>query len=256
MASKLEGRVAIVTGGASGIGRGIAIEFAREGANIVVADISEEPRMEEQSKTTVEKIQQIGQDAHFIRADVRDPESVQNVMDTTASKFGGIDILVNNAGISGPGSVEDTTLEFWNKVLEINLTGPFLCAKYAIPYLYQSDQGRIINISSQGSVRASGKNTAYCVSKAGVSHLTRSLAAECSPNGVNVNAIMPGPIRTSMMVDTLDDEEARKPVDNAVLTPYTGVPKDIGRVAVFLASDDSRFVTGHNLAAEGGWLVN
>jgi len=227
MGIDLTDRTAVVTGGAAGIGRGIAIELAREGADVVVADLDETPNLDEEKERG-----------------------------TTAEHFDGIDILVNNAGISGSGSVRDTALEFWEKVLSVNLTGVFLCSKYAIPHLVESDQGRIINISSQGSVRASGTNTAYCVSKAGVSHLTRSLAAELGKEGVNVNAIMPGPVRTQMMADVLDDPEKRKPYDEEVLTPYTGTPEDIGRVAVFLASADSRYVTGHNLAAEGGWLVN
>lgn len=256
MSTDLNGRTAVVTGGAAGIGRGIAIELAHEGADIVVADIDEEPKLEEEEETTVEAVESLGQSAMYVETDVSDEEDVKQLMDAAAEAFGGIDILVNNAGIGGPGSVQETTLEFWNKVLAVNLTGAFLCAKYAIPHLFESDQGRIINISSQGAKRASGRNTAYCVSKAGISHLTRSLAAECSPEGVNVNAIMPGPVRTSMMADTLDDPEAREPFDEATLTPYTGVPEDIGRVAVFLASEDSRYVTGHNLAAEGGWLVH
>jgi NAD(P)-dependent dehydrogenase (short-subunit alcohol dehydrogenase family) len=256
MSIDLTDRTAVVTGGAAGIGRGIAIELAREGADIVVADVDEDPKLDEEEDTTVEAVEALGQDAEYVETDVSDEDDVRALMDATAEEFGGIDILVNNAGISGPGSAQDTSLEFWNQVLSVNLTGAFLCAKYAIPHLFESDQGRIINISSQGAERASGRNTAYCVSKAGISHLTRSLAAECSPEGVNVNAIMPGPVRTSMMADTLDDPEAREPFDEATLTPYTGVPRDIGRVAVFLASEDSRYVTGHNLAAEGGWLVH
>lgn len=258
MGIDLTGRTAVVTGGAAGIGRGIAVELAREGADVVVADVDEEPTLEEERErgTTVEVVRSMGREAEYVETDVTDEDAVAGLMDATADRFGGIDILVNNAGISGPGSARETTLEFWNEVLTVNLTGAFLCAKHAIPHLVDSDQGRIVNISSQGSKRASGTNTAYCVSKAGISHLTKSLAAELGKEGVNVNAIMPGPVRTAMMVDVLDDPERRKPYLDEVLTPYTGVPEDIGRVAVFLASEDSRYVTGHDLAAEGGWLVN
>jgi NAD(P)-dependent dehydrogenase (short-subunit alcohol dehydrogenase family) len=258
MGIDLTDRTAVVTGGAAGIGRGIAIELAREGADVVVADLDETPNLDEEKErgTTVEIVEEMGRDGVFVATDVADEADVSGLMDAAAEHFDGIDILVNNAGISGSGSVRETALEFWEKVLSVNLTGVFLCSKYAIPHLVESDQGRIINISSQGSVRASGTNTAYCVSKAGVSHLTRSLAAELGKKGVNVNAIMPGPVRTQMMADVLDDPEKRKPYEEEVLTPYTGTPEDIGRVAVFLASEDSRYVTGHNLAAEGGWLVN
>jgi len=258
MGIDLSGRTAVVTGGAAGIGRGIAIELAREGADVVVADIDEEPSLEEEIErgTTVEVIHELGREATYVETDVSDEADIKALMDDAAETFDGFDVLVNNAGVAGSGTARETSLDFWNEVLAINLTSVFLCSKYAIPHLIKSDQGRIINISSQGAFRASGSNTAYCVSKAGVSHLTRSLAAELGKDGVNVNAIMPGPVRTDMMVDTLDDPEKRKPYMESVLTPYTGVPEDIGRVAVFLASEDSRYVTGHNLAAEGGWLAH
>jgi len=258
MATDLTGMTAVVTGGAAGIGRGIAIELAREGADIVVADVDAEPTLEEERErgTTVEVVRAMGRQAEYVETDITDEDDVVALMDATAERFGGLDILVNNAGIAGSGSARETSLEFWNQVLAVNLTGAFLCSKYAIPHLLESDQGRIINISSQGSKRASGTNTAYCVSKAGISHLTRSLAAELGKEGVLVNAIMPGPIRTAMMVDVLDDPEQRQTYLDEMCVDYYGEPEDIGRVAVFLASEDARFVTGHDLAAEGGWLVN
>ncbi len=258
MGINLTDRTAVVTGGAAGIGRGIAIELAREGADIVVADLDEEPTLPEEKErgTTIEVVEEMGQDPAFVKTDVTDEDQVASLMDVTAEQFGGIDILVNNAGIAGKGKAAETSLEFWNKVLAVNLTGPFLCSKHAIPYLVESDQGRIINISSQGSKRASGSNTAYCVSKAGISHLTRSLAAELGSEGVTVNGIMPGPIYTEMMADTLDDPEQRQKYLDQMCVNYYGYPEDIGRVAVFLASEDSRYVTGHEVAAEGGWLVN
>lgn len=258
MGTDLTDRTAVVTGGASGIGRGIAVELAREGADIVVADVDEDPNLaEEKTKgTTVEVVREMGREAEYLRTDITSEDEVQALIDATAERFEGLDILVNNAGIAGHGSVRETSLEFWNQVLAVNLTGAFLCSKYAIPHLVDSDQGRIINISSQGSKRASGTNTAYCVSKAGISHLTKSLAAELGPEGVLVNSIMPGPIRTDMMVEVLDDPERRQEYIDEMCVPYYGEPEDIGRVAVFLASEDSRFVAGHDLAAEGGWLVN
>jgi NAD(P)-dependent dehydrogenase (short-subunit alcohol dehydrogenase family) len=258
MGFDLTDRTAVVTGGASGIGRGIALELAREGADVVVADVDEQPNMDEERDrgTTVALVREMGREAEYVETDVTNEDDVRALMDATAERFGGLDILVNNAGIAGGGSARETTLEFWNRVLAINLTGVFLCAKYAIPHLVESDQARIINISSQGSKRASGTNTAYCVSKAGISHLTRSLAAELGPEGVNVNAIMPGPIRTAMMAEVLDDPERRQEYIDQMCVPYHGFPEDIGRAAVFLASEDARFVAGHDLAVEGGWLVN
>jgi NAD(P)-dependent dehydrogenase (short-subunit alcohol dehydrogenase family) len=258
MGPDLTDRTAVVTGGASGIGRGIALELAREGADIVIADVDDEPNMakEREKGTTVALVREMGRAAEYVETDVTSEKEVQALMDATAERFGGLDILVNNAGIAGGGSARETSLEFWNRVLAINLTGAFLCAKYAIPHLVESDQARIINISSQGSKRASGANTAYCVSKAGISHLTKSLAAELGPDGVNVNAIMPGPIRTAMMAEVLDDPDRRQEYLDEMCVPYYGVPEDIGRAAVFLASEDARFIAGHDLAVEGGWLVN
>lgn len=258
MGIDLTDRTAVVTGGAAGIGRGIAIELAREGADIVVADLDEDPTLPEERErgTTVDVVEEMGREAAYVETDVTDEDEVSALIEATAEQFGGIDILVNNAGIAGRGKASETTLEFWNKVLAVNLTGAFLCSKHAIPHLVESDQGRIINISSQGSKRASGTNTAYCVSKAGISHLTRSLAAELGSEGVNVNGIMPGPVRTEMMVDVLDDPEQRQTYLDQMCVDFYGVPEDIGRVAVFLASEDSRYVTGHEVAAEGGWLVN
>lgn len=258
MGIDLTDRTAVVTGGAAGIGRGIAIELAREGADIVVADLEEEPTLPEEKErgTTVEVVEEMGRDAVYVETDVTDEDQVSALMDATAEEFGGIDILVNNAGVAGKGRARDTSLEFWNRVLAVNLTGAFLCSKHAIPHLVESDQGRVINISSQGSKRASGTNTAYCVSKAGISHLTRSLAAELGKEGVTVNGIMPGPVRTEMMVDVLDDPDQRQEYLDQMCVDFYGLPEDIGRVAVFLASEDSRYVTGHEVAAEGGWLVN
>lgn len=258
MGLDLTDRSAVVTGGAAGIGRGIAIELAREGADVIVADVNEKPNLEEEREkgTTVDVVREMGREAEYVETDITDEDDVRALMDATAERFGGLDILVNNAGIAGSGSVRDTTLEFWENVLAVNLTGAFLCSKYAIPHLVESDQGRIINISSQGSKRASGTNTAYCVSKAGISHLTKSLAAELGKEGVNVNAIMPGPVRTAMMAEVLDDPDRRQEYLDEMCVPYYGYPEDIGRVAVFLASEDARYVAGHDLAAEGGWLVN
>lgn len=258
MGTDLTGMTAVVTGGAAGIGRGIAVELAREGADVVVADVDPEPNLDEERErgTTVEVVRELGRQAEYVETDITDEDDVVALMDATAERFDGLDILVNNAGIAGSGSARETSLEFWNRVLAVNLTGAFLCSKYAIPHLVESDQGRIINISSQGSKRASGTNTAYCVSKAGISHLTRSLAAELGKDGVLVNAIMPGPIRTAMMVDVLDDPEQRQTYLDEMCVDYHGEPEDIGRVAAFLSSEDARFVTGHDLAAEGGWLVN
>jgi len=254
----LDGRVAVVTGGAAGIGRGIAIELAREGTDIVVADIDNGPKVpsEEGSETTIERVKDLGQDARFVETDVSKPSDVETLMEVTAEEFGGIDILVNNAGIASSGTVETASLETWDRTIAVNLTGAFLCGKYAVPYLRESDQARIINISSQGAFRAGSENVSYSVSKAGISQLTRAMAVDHGEvDGINVNAICPGPIRTSMMIETLDDPEARQPYDDHTFVDFFGTPEDVGRAAVFLCSEDARYIQGHNLMVDGGWMA-
>lgn len=254
----LDGRTAVVTGGAAGIGRGIATELAHEGADIVVADIDEEPKVpeEEGTETTIERVESLGQDARFVETDVSKPTDVETLMEAATEAFGGIDILVNNAGIASSGTVETASLETWDQTIAVNLTGAFLCSKYAMPYLRESDHARVINISSQGAFRAGSENVSYSVSKAGISHLTRAMAVDHGEaDGVNVNAICPGPIRTSMMIDTLDDPEARKPYDEHTFVDFFGTPEDVGRAAVFLCSEDARYIQGHNLMVDGGWMA-
>jgi NAD(P)-dependent dehydrogenase (short-subunit alcohol dehydrogenase family) len=254
----LEGRTAVVTGGAAGIGRGIATELAREGADIVVADMQAEPKVpeEEGSETTVERVEELGQNARFVETDVSDPAEAEALMQVAAEQFGGIDVLVNNAGIASSGTVETASLSTWQRTLSVNLTGAFLCSKYAMPYLRESDRARVINISSQGAFRAGSNNVSYGVSKAGISQLTRAMAVDHGEaDGVNVNAICPGPIRTSMMIETLDDPEARQPYDDHTFVDFFGTPEDVGRAAVFLCSEDARYIQGHNLMVDGGWMA-
>lgn len=258
MTDELSDRVAVVTGGAAGIGRGIAIEFAREGADVVVADVDEEPNLpdERERGTTMEIVEELGSEIAFVETDVSDAGNAEALMEATVERFGGLDVLVNNAGISPEGTVVTTSEETWDRTLDVNLKGTFLCSKYAVPQLRDSDCARIINISSQGAFRGGSANVAYCVSKAGVSHITRNMAVDHGEeDGINVNAICPGPIRTNLMADTLADPEAAAPYDDHTFVDFFGEPRDVGRAAVFLASEDARYVQGHNLMVDGGWMA-
>lgn len=252
---RLEGMRALVTGGASGIGRGIAIELAKAGADVAIGDVREEPLMDFKETPTHDRVDELGQRGLFYEADVSNESEAEALVEATVDEFGGLDIMVNNAGTNIEGSVEHQPYEDWRKVLSVNLDAVFLCSKYAIPHLRESDQGRIINISSQVAFVAWPRNAAYDTSKAAVSHLTRQMAVDLSPDEVTVNAICPGPIKTKKMKESLADFEIKHRYDEKVLTSFVGEPEDIGQAAVYLCSDAGRYVNGHNLVVDGGWLA-
>jgi len=192
---RLDGLTAIVTGGSAGIGRGIALQLAKEGADVAVADVRKEPLMDFKETPTHTRVEEMGRESQFIEADVSDEVETEAMIETATEAFDGIDILVNNAGMNKEGTVEHQPYEEWREVFSVNLDGVFLCSKYAIPRLRQSDQPRIINISSQVAFTAWPRNAAYDASKAAVSHLTRQMAVDLAPDGITVNAICPGPIK-------------------------------------------------------------
>jgi NAD(P)-dependent dehydrogenase (short-subunit alcohol dehydrogenase family) len=197
----------------------------------------------------------MGQESLYVQTDVSSEDDAENLITETVEEFGGLDILVNNAGININGSVETQSLEDWQKVLDVNLNSVFLCSKYAIPHLRESDSGSIINISSQVAFTAWPMNAAYDTSKAAISHLTKQMAVDLSIDEIRVNAICPGPIKTQQMKESYNEWEIQTAYDSKTLTPFRGEPKDIGRAAAYLASDDARYVNGHNLVVDGGWLA-
>src|SRR4030042_7029634 len=189
----LTNRVAIITGGATGMGRGSALKFAEEGCSIVIADINES-----EGKKTLNDVSTKGGDGIFARCDVTDNRQVQDMVNKTISKFGKADILVNNAGgVAGPeGSLDDITEEQWNKSLDLNLKSVFLCCKATVPHMKEKKYGKIINISSMGAVNPAVSVVHYHAAKAGVLGLTYNLAFELAPFNIAVNVIIPGPIQT------------------------------------------------------------
>lgn len=252
--SRLEGRTAIVTGGSSGIGRGICLKLAGEGANVVVADVRSEPQLDE--SPTHEKIQEEYGEAVFIETDVSDEESVKDMVYQAAERFGNIDILVNNAGVHHSASVADETEKGWDQILDVNLKGQFFCAKHVINHMLEEDvEGDVVNIGSIAGLVGYGESAAYCASKGGTVELTREMALDYGAEGINVNAVDPGVIKTSMTKDMLEDDDTRQFIEQNTITPRLGEPEDIANAVAFLASSESDFITGENLVVDGGWTA-
>ena len=253
----LENRIAIVTGGSSGIGRGICLEFAREGARVAVADIQEQPKRGKYHErdvvaSTVEEIDNLGGTAIFVQVDMAEETGVEALVERTVKEFGGLDIVVNNAGIYIPGDSQDLSLDDWDRVVDLNLRAVFATTKFTIPHLRSSAAGRIINIASVHATRGGG-GPAYAPAKAGLVNLTRDTAVEVAADGVTANAICPGYIETAIQ-DYLTPEQIET-VRQRTPLPRFGAPKDIGRACVVLASDDASWITGVSLPVDGGWLA-
>jgi NAD(P)-dependent dehydrogenase (short-subunit alcohol dehydrogenase family) len=244
---RLEGKVAIITGGGSGIGRAAAELFAREGAKVVVADYNAEA-----GQNALQAIKDSGGEAAFVQVDVSDSDQVRDMVQTALDTYGGIDILFNNAGILLFGSVLDTELKDWNRLMSINLTGVFLCSQAVIPHMIERGGGSIINTSSStGAHDVAANIAAYVTSKGGVTLLTRAMAVDHAKDHVRVNAIAPGPTDTPMLRDNMS---AQALADFAATFPMKrlGRPEELAYAALFLASDEASFVTGAILAVDGG----
>ncbi len=254
---RLEGRAAVVTGGSSGIGRAVALAFAREGARVAVADVQEAPRRGKYHETdvrtsTADEIRGLGGEALFVQADCASEEDLRQLMDRTVARFGGLDILVNNAGIHIPGGIEALPVEDWDRVVGLNLRGPFLATKLALPHLKQSRHGRVIHIASVHAY-GGGAGPAYAPAKAALVNLTRDTAVEVGRHGITVNAICPGYVETAIQ-DYLTPEQIEACRQRTPL-PRLGRPADIAHAAVFFASDDAEWVTGASLVVDGGFTA-
>lgn len=248
---RLEGKTAVVTGGASGIGEEIAKFFADEGAKVVVSDIADE-----KDQKTVDAIKEKGGEAVYFKADVSKADQVDAMISKCVDEYGKIDILVNNAGIVRQGKLEEFSEEDWNAIIDVNLKGVFLGIKRVVPEMLKEGKGKIINITSIAGLVGFDQTGAYCASKGGVTALTREAAVEYAPKKINVNCIAPGIIKTSMTDDMLEDPETRKNLEQTTLYPRFGKPADIASAAVYLASDESDFVNGETLVVDGGWIAH
>jgi 3-oxoacyl-[acyl-carrier protein] reductase len=250
---KLADRVAIITGAGSGMGQAMAQEFVREGARVVVLDLREAA-----AQATVDSIGDSSK-AIAVSADVSNEDDVARAVATAIETFGAVDIVCNNAGILDDYTIaEETTTELWNRIIGVNLTGPFFMSRAVLPHMVQRGKGAIINTASISSFIAGGGGAAYTASKHGVLGLTRQLAFEYGSKGVRVNAICPGAIHTGMTDHLLTPEGRNEHVDAAIAgTPAGrwGKPIEIARLAVYLASDDADFIHGSSYVIDGGWLL-
>lgn len=248
---RLSGKIAIVTGGGSGIGRSTAIRFASEGAKVSVADVDTV-----NGEETVSLIRESGADAIFVKSDVKDVTQIRNLINTTTATFGGLHILVNNAGI-GHSEVRSVDLdeEEWDHVIDINLKGVFLGIKYAVPELIKSGGGAIINTSSLLGLKGKKYQAAYNASKAGVVLLTQNAALEYGKYNIRVNAIAPGVIDTKIIDSWKQDERRWPSISKANALGRIGTPDEVANAIFFLASDEASFITGTTLSVDGGGLA-
>lgn len=243
---RLEGRVAVITGGASGIGLATARRFADEGATVVIGDL--DPMTGENAAASI--------DGLFVRTDVTDAEAVAAMFAAAKDSYGSIDIAFNNAGISPPDddSILDTGIDAWRRVQEVNLTSVFLCCKAVLPYMLAQGKGSIINTASfVATMAAATSQISYTASKGGVLAMTRELGVQFARSGVRVNALSPGPVNTPLLIELFakDPERAARRLVHIPFGRF-GEPEEIAAAVAFLASDDSSFITASNFLVDGG----
>ncbi len=245
---RLEGKVAIITGGTFGIGESTALLFAKEGAKVVIA-----ARNADKGERVVSLIKEQGGDAIFIKTDVSQEEDVKELVRETVEAFGKLDVLFANAGVGAMGDIHETTMEDWNKLISIDLTGVFLCSKFAIPEMMKNGGGSIINCASILGHVGHPSVSAYAAAKGGVVNMTRSAAVTYASKGIRVNAVCPGYIDTPMTSNL--SEEMRQYLITKHPIGRLGTPEEIATAVLFLASDESSFVTGANLLVDGGYTA-
>lgn len=248
---KLEGKVAIITGGGTGIGRSIALEFAKAGANIVVAS-----RRLFILEKVVKEVEAVGRRSLCVQADISQKADVDNLVQRVMAEFGTIDILINNASV---GDIEvpllETSEDDWDRVISINLKGYFLCSQAIGKMMAEQEKGSIINIASVSAFRPPSDGGIYNIAKAGEVMLTLVLARQLASFNIRVNAIAPGMIRTGMTKAVWSNPDRLRRLEDWIPLGHMGDPNDIARAALFLASEDSRHITGHTMVIDGGQLL-
>lgn len=246
----LEGKIALITGGNKGIGKGTALCFANSGADVIVAG-----RTKEELELVATEIEKMGRRSLPIVVDVTKKQSVDAMVQKVLDEFKRIDILVNNAGISEVMPPEEYTEEIWDSIIDTNLKGVFLCSQSVGKVMIKQMQGSIINISSQASIVALPNHAAYCASKGGVNLLTKALALDWARYGIRVNAVAPTVINTPMADKIFGDPDVRAEILKKIPIGHFGEVEDVAGAVIFLASDASNMITGHVLLVDGGWTI-
>jgi meso-butanediol dehydrogenase / (S,S)-butanediol dehydrogenase / diacetyl reductase len=248
---KLKERVAVITGAGSGIGRASALEFAREGARVVVADINLSG-----ARDTVKQIKTLGGQGLALQTDVASPESVERLVEATLRAYGQVHVLFNDAAMQVNKTIEDTTVEEWNREMAVNLGGIFLCSKYFLPHLRKT-KGCIINMASVNGFFVEPMCAGYCATKGGIIALTKAMAIDHGKEGIRVNCICPGYIDAGLAWGYFeaqpDPAAARAAAGKLHALWRIGKPEEVGHLAVFLASDDASFMTGSAVVVDGGF---
>lgn len=260
MAGRVEGKVALVTGAASGIGRGAVIVLAREGAKIVVTDLQDDKGM-----ALVRQLRDDGCEAEYFHHDVTREDDWRDIVAKVGARFGCLDVLVNNAGIGLSAPVTEMSFDDWQRQFAVNVNGVFLGVKHSLPLMRRGGSGSIINVSSIAGIKASPNVSGYCATKGAVRLFTKSVALECAAakDGVRVNSLHPGITETAIwdtLIGTTDDGSNERPrgptldkmTERSVPLGYKAVPEDIANGILWLASDESRYVTGAELVIDGG----
>jgi len=253
MAGNLADKIALVTGGGSGIGRASALAFAKEGAKVVVSDVNVGG-----GEATIQSIQEIGGDAHFIKADVTQATEVKALVDQSVEIYGQLDCAFNNAGVAPNGAypIADYPEDEWNRLLNINLTGVFLCLKYQLQQMRKQKNGVIVNTASVLGLVATGNGvSSYISGKHGVVGLTKAAALENAKNGIRVNAVCPGYIETPIIQNSLDDPELKASLVKRHPVGRLGMPDEVAEAVIWLCSEAASFVTGHALNIDGGYVI-
>lgn len=247
----LKGKVCLVTGASRGIGKAIAAAAAAQEARVAINYCY----AEEKARQFTEELQKQGYQAAAFRTDISSSRQVDDMFTRIESRWGKVDLLVNNAGVSCKALLTDTSEDDWYKVMDINLKGPFLCSKRALPNMISARFGRIVNIASIWGVNGASCESVYAASKGGLIAFTKSLAREVGPSGVLVNAVAPGPVETDMLSQELDDEDRRE-LTGQIPLGRLGTPEEIAAACVFLLSTQATYINGQVITVDGGWLPN
>jgi len=247
---RLDGKAAVITGAGQGLGRGYALEFAKQGADIVVNDVNIDS-----ANSVVKEVEEIGRKAIAVKAAVNSKEEAQNLIDTAIETFGKVDILVNNAGITRTAMLHKMTQQEWDQVISVNLTGVFNCLQAVASHMIERKYGKIVNVTSVAGIRGTMGQINYGAAKAGVIGITKSAARELARYGINVNAVAPGVIETAMTEVIRSTPKFKDKFMSEIPLGRFGQPEDVAKVAAFLASDDANYVTGQVISVDGGIIM-